>query len=302
MQNNFQKVLYYYGLIGENSSTKVKVTCPFHEDDRPSMLVDLESGRFYCFGCQVKGDEIDFIQQVEKCTRLEALQKLSHIISNPTFDQLKLFKQPEKTSKEWLKEAKLYFYTLPKPKWNRLTPAARYMKERGFKKQTLIENGLRENFNVPYSVIAPVLDQGDFKGYVCRAIYDCDRKYLYNKGFRRSTMLCGNYYKPWVVITEGYMDYLKLKQAGLKNCVAIFGWKATDYQISKLQTVTDSVISALDQTDTGEMGSRYLSEYFKVKRFRFPSGAKDVGDLDKWSMNKALADTFNNLKEDKIYG
>lgn len=296
MQNNFQKVLFYYGLIGNESSTKVKVKCPFHDDDKPSMLVDLEKERFYCFGCQVQGDEIDFIQEVEKCSRLKALQKLSSIISNPTFDSLKLFKQPERTNIEWLKEAKLYYYTLPKTKWKEDTPAFLYMKNRGFTRKTLIENGIRENFNIPYSIIAPVLDMGKFKGYVCRAIVDCDRKYLYNKGFRRATMLCGNYYKPWVIVTEGYMDYLKLRQAGIKNCVAIFGWKATDYQISKLQKVTDCIISALDQTDTGEAGTKYLSEYFKVKRFKFPGFAKDIGDLDKWSMNKALADTFKHIK------
>ena len=90
------------------------------------------------------------------------------------------------------------------------------------------------------------------------------------------------------------MDWLKLQQYGITNSVAILGWKISDAQISKIQQVTDKVISALDNTETGEKGTEYLKEYFDVKRFKFPSSLKDVGDLNKYQFNKCWLDTIKN--------
>lgn len=35
--------------------------CPFHEDRNPSLSVNPESGKFFCFGCQEKGDLFDLV-------------------------------------------------------------------------------------------------------------------------------------------------------------------------------------------------------------------------------------------------
>ena len=293
---DFAKVLYYYGLIGSNVYDKVKVICPFHEDYKPSMMIDLEKETFYCFGCGKRGNVVDFIREVEGCDNLKAMRKCASIINNKAVKHLNIFYQPKKSKKECLRLAKLYYYTLDQNTWKEGTPTCKYMLNRGFTPDTLIDCGVRENDNFPYGVVAPILDNNQFKGYVCRAIVDSDRKYLYNEGFRRATTLCGNYTRKWVLICEGYLDYLKFRQAGINNVVAILGWKATDYQISKLQRVTDCVISALDNTETGVKGTQYLEEFFDVVRFKFPGGAKDPGDLDKFQMRKALADTKRSIK------
>ena len=48
----------HYGLnVQRNGMT----LCPFHDDHVPSLKVDT---RFYCFGCQVKGDVIDFVSKL----------------------------------------------------------------------------------------------------------------------------------------------------------------------------------------------------------------------------------------------
>jgi DNA primase len=36
--------------------------CPFHADRNPSFFVDVDSERFVCFGCKVRGDVIDFVR------------------------------------------------------------------------------------------------------------------------------------------------------------------------------------------------------------------------------------------------
>jgi DNA primase len=40
--------------------------CPFHDDRSPSFFVDLDTQRFVCFGCKVRGDVIDFVRLHEQ--------------------------------------------------------------------------------------------------------------------------------------------------------------------------------------------------------------------------------------------
>ena len=41
---------------------KATALCPFHEDRRPSLSLDLERGLFHCFGCLAGGDLVCFVQ------------------------------------------------------------------------------------------------------------------------------------------------------------------------------------------------------------------------------------------------
>ena len=60
----------YYGLnVQRNGMT----LCPFHNDHAPSLKVDT---RFYCFGCQVKGDVIDFVGKLFQLSPYDAARKL----------------------------------------------------------------------------------------------------------------------------------------------------------------------------------------------------------------------------------
>lgn len=58
----------HYGLnVQRNGMT----LCPFHDDHAPSLKVDT---RFYCFGCQVKGDVIDFVSKLFGLSLIQAAQ------------------------------------------------------------------------------------------------------------------------------------------------------------------------------------------------------------------------------------
>ena len=158
-----------------------------------------------------------------------------------------------------------------------------YMKKRGFYASTLNFAGMKYTYNKNYPIIFPILDQNIFKGYVCRTtnkLIEKKRKYLYNKGFSRQTTLCGKHtlYKKLIVV-EGFLDRLKFIQYGYKNAVAIFGWKATDYQLQQMKN--KNIICATDNDDCGEKGYKYLkSIYPNTKRLIYPQGIKDAGDLD----------------------
>ena len=49
--------------------------CPFHDDRHPSMK--LNGDYFYCFGCGVKGDVIDFVARLFDLSTYEAAQRIT---------------------------------------------------------------------------------------------------------------------------------------------------------------------------------------------------------------------------------
>jgi DNA primase len=52
-----------------------KANCPFHDEKTPSFIVDDTKQRWHCFGsCNIGGDVIEFIKQIEKCEFIEALK------------------------------------------------------------------------------------------------------------------------------------------------------------------------------------------------------------------------------------
>ena len=62
----------HYGL---QVNRNVMCSCPFHEDQHPSMK--LNERYFYCFGCGATGDVIDFVARLFGLNSYEAAQKLS---------------------------------------------------------------------------------------------------------------------------------------------------------------------------------------------------------------------------------
>ena len=50
--------------------------CPFHEEAEGSFTVYADSQRWYCFGCGLGGDVLDFIRRAENLTLPEAIRRL----------------------------------------------------------------------------------------------------------------------------------------------------------------------------------------------------------------------------------
>ncbi|MGI9118801.1 MAG: DNA primase [Acidimicrobiales bacterium] len=55
--------------------------CPFHTERTPSFSVNGELGFFYCFGCQAKGDAIDFVRQTRQLDFVGAVESLAARVS-----------------------------------------------------------------------------------------------------------------------------------------------------------------------------------------------------------------------------
>ena len=50
--------------------------CPFHDEVEGSFTVYADTERFYCFGCGLGGDVLDFVQRAENLSLPEAIQRL----------------------------------------------------------------------------------------------------------------------------------------------------------------------------------------------------------------------------------
>ena len=311
---NFAKVLHYFGLY--EGPEKHKILCPFHEDINASMLIDVPQGNFFCFGCHAKGKAFDFVSYAfPDLNDFQKWRKLFEIIRSKKTEKIALKTKniAKKNSKYYFqkrREAKENYRKLGQVDWEYLykqkTTEAEYVSNRGYSPKALMENGVTVDGNNPqYSIIAPIKENGVFKGTVARTTIqevERKRKYLYNLGFKRSNALLGNYTAGWVFITEGFYDWLKLRQflhntEHYNNCVAILGWKATREQIAKIKSRTNNVVSVLDKTITGRRGTRLLSKHFNVVRFSFLTDVKDAGDLDKYTFNYGYRKTLSKIKQ-----
>lgn len=309
------KVLVYFGLMGPDvMSTEFNIVCPFHDDVNPSMHISLSDGSFFCFGCEAKGNALDFVQKVyPQITELQACILTEQILRSDEVKEIKVSyrKKRKQNSKQSIAEAKDYFYGLRETDWNNVNTkeaqkVLEYMKQRGFSARALNIARCRLNeYNVAYPFLFPILDNGKFMGWVGRTMNkytEKKRKYLYNDGFRKRDTLCGNYQEgKMVYICEGYMDYLSLRTRGkIKNVVAILGWHISDEQVRKLKEKNIKVvISALDNDDKGRKGTEYLKKFFKVIPFCYPSGVKDAGEMSAEQIKTAIGRTKKVYRESK---
>jgi DNA primase len=63
---DFPAILAHYGVTPPGASQKsFKVPCLFHDDDHPSLSINLAKQVFHCFGCGAEGDVIEFVRLAE---------------------------------------------------------------------------------------------------------------------------------------------------------------------------------------------------------------------------------------------
>lgn len=300
------KVLHYYGLL--EGSEQFKIICPFHKDLNPSMMINLELGTFFCFGCSVSGDAFKFVTLMEPdLDDLRACIKYYKIIRSKNRDNMPQIKKSSKRDKSnALAEASDYYYCLKSNDWSEPSQEKDYMISRGFSENALELAKAKINYNLSYPIIFPMLDNGTFKGWVCRTTnkyIQKKRKYLYNEGFSRKETIVGDYNSKVVVLVEGFMDKLKFNQFGLKHVGAILGWKISEKQIEKLRKAgVKIVISALDNDKCGKKGTLELMKHFKVVRFRFPKQVKDPGEITQQQFEKSYLKTKVNVRKVRING
>lgn len=301
------KVLTYYGYEPDVGAGECKIVCPFHGDVNPSMVASFGDGRFYCFGCCASGDAYDFVRMMnQEKSEVQCWSLYFRILSSRKVRKVKVSGAVRKRDASLDAMAWDYYHCLPQTDWGAemdedVSSVRSYLENRGFTARTLNGCGARYTYSDQYPVVFPMMDNGEFKGWVRRTTskeVEAKRKYLYNTGFSRETTLVGDYGSlPYVVVVEGYMDRLKMVQNGMRNVVALLGWKMTRAQEQKLKEAgVTTIISALDNDDCGRKGTEYLRTRFPaVHRFRYRKGVKDPGDMDAEMFWRMYARTMEEI-------
>lgn len=304
--NQFIAALKHYDIYQEDN--QYKIICPFHGDKNPSLQINKQTGFFYCYGCGLSGGAFELVKNYEpNLSPIEIYKKLHSFVKEGkgdiggrdvyTYTNLPYthsFVDSKVKYREGIKLAKDFYFNLPETNWYKLPeeaiPILRYMKHRGFTTSTLKKFGAKFTYNKNYPIVFPMYDNGIFRGYVMRTddpTVEDQRKYMYNKEFRRRITLPGDYKNSTVILVEGFLDMLKAKQYGIKYVAAVLGWKLTSEQFEKLKRCgVKTIICALDNDECGRKGYKYLKRicsvnHISVKRIRYPKSMKDMGDLNK---------------------
>jgi DNA primase len=170
-----------------------------------------------------------------------------------------------------------------------------YFISRNFHQDTLerfgVEDCVEKNEPMRYRAIIPVhCDEGKKIGFIARSIKDyITPKYLFSKNFKKSDYLY-NYHRAikksqqlsCIFVVEGQGDVWRLYEAGVYNCVGLFGKDISQQQKTKL--IRSGVTSLVILTDNDQAGreakikiQRDLNRTFNLK---FPRMLKkDIGDM-----------------------
>ena len=235
--------------------------CPFHDDSHPSMSVSSKLGIFHCFSCKAGGNAIKFIQDYEKISFPEAVEKLAGMY-NFALQYTGVKVQERSEEKKVLGILNAYYqsclYQNP--------TAVKYLYDRGLSDQSIRKFGLGyagasaqtirvlQNEEIPpqdalnagavkqneRGLYASFIERITFPiynhasklvGFGGRTISDNPAKYVNSPQcalFDKSKIFYAfdlakksAIAKKTLIITEGYMDVIMLHQAGIDNAVAV---------------------------------------------------------------------------------
>ena len=290
-------VMAGYGVQFKKSGRDYVALCPFHTEQTPSFHVTPEKGLFHCFGCEAKGNVIQFVAMKEGMGEREAAVKL--LTTVPGISQGNAL--PRKTEaaepKKILKPgdaanllqrvAGFHVKTLAKD------PAGlEYLKGRkladattlgtfqiGYSNGSLLNvlpkdadilDGLktlgvlkadgREHFEG--CVTVPIVDtQGNVCGIYGRRGTDAEPPHLYLPGPHRGVWNGGSAKTNQILlITEAILDGLALWQAGFRNVIALYGtngWTPDHEALFKSNPIRE-VFLCLDNDDGGRTSTEKL--------------------------------------------
>ena len=243
-----EMILAHYNITLRKSGQELRGRCPIHQGEGSDTFhVSLVKNIFNCFSgaCKAKGNVLDFVAAMEKCTVRDAALKLKEWFALPAGDPSKKQPEPKPELATKKKEPVAESAAANKPLTFRLRGidhAHPYIKERGIDPETA------ERFGIGYyggkgsmagRIVIPIENEkGELVAYAGRSIDGSEPKYKLPAGFHKSQGLFNlaavvNQGATWAVLVEGYFDCIRVAQARFP-CVALMGCTLSDEQESLL--------------------------------------------------------------------
>lgn len=301
---SLEDILRHYGLMGKFRRSKDELIglCPFHEETTGSFHASMTKNIFHCFGCQRKGDILDFVALTEGVDARQAafiIQEWFRVLSGAISRSEMPDPENQAVVSGGLDEAggenPLLAFRL-----RDLDPNHPYLVARGLEKETI------EYFGLGYCsrglmrgrVVIPIQNErGELVAYSGRYPGDPPKgqpKYLLPSGFRKSQVVFNLNRASEIakenglVVVEGFFDVLRVWQSGFHQVVAIMGSSLSERQRDLLVAAVgaDGKISLLlDQDDAGRAGVSQclegLSSQVFVKALAMPNEGDQPDFLSK---------------------
>lgn len=316
--------------------TNYKACCPFHAEKTPSFVVSQNKQIYHCFGCHASGDAIKFVQEHEKASYQEAIEKLANLYN------FKLEYTTQTTKRSDVLEKLNEYY---KKCLDNNAEAKKYILDRGIFESSIEKFELgyapsspaqlefaKKSF-LPYSeavecgafgdeggrtyarlverISFPIKNQnGKVIGFGGRTISNHPAKYLNSPQtnlFNKSKVFYGiNVAKDAInkqkqmIICEGYMDVVMLHQAGFHNAVAVLGTALTKDHLPTIKKAEAKVILAFDTDGAGInaaiKSARLLIEHGVDGGVAIFDKGLDPADMVKGGKIEEIASIFRKTK------
>jgi DNA primase len=290
-------------------------TCPYHDENTPSLAFNIKTGVFYCHGCKEAGTFEKLLADYTGMSRVDAKQEL---LSLETADNLidELNDSIEELDREEVKKELKYlsiksFHKIYKPL--ELCPKSwQYVVDRGFKPNTIREFDFRyggKSGRWAERVIIPIYNEGgkllSFTGRTL--IKGKNPKYKNVKGRSNLRALYGlnnllvkyNIGKskfPYLMVEEGTLDASYLQQFGILAVSTTGTNELKPHQVYLLKRYADMVVLNYDGDRAGdkafEINRGLLTKYLPVVELKIPGG-KDPNDLRPSEVQKVYKEYLN---------
>ena len=297
------QVLDRYGVKLKRIGKELCGPCPIHQGDGTrSFHANTEKNAFHCFSCQAKGNVLDFVAAMEKCSVRDAALKLQGCFQTTATRELPAAAQKPTTGSQPAREEAGERGAPNKPLGFRLKGIDHrypYLAQRGIDPETA------EYFGVGFfagkgsmsgKIVIPIENEaGELVAYAGRSIDGSEPKYKLPAGFKKGQVLY-NLARALeedstgvVVLVEGFFDCMKVVQAE-HVCVALMGCSLSDEQEAQLLAHFRQVIVMLDGDVAGrtaalEIAGRLVRKMW-VRMAGVPQGkqpdqlsVREIGDL-----------------------
>lgn len=318
MATDIVSVIAGYGVQFKKAGRDYVALCPFHTEQTPSFHVTPEKGLFHCFGCEARGNVIQFVAMKEGIGEREAAVSLrTATMPNKPLPQStppKKILKPGEAAGLLQRVVNFYVKTLGKDpagldylKSRKLAEAATLGTfQIGYSNGSLLNvlprdadilDGLkmlgvlkadgREHFEG--CVTVPLFDTaGNITGIYGRRVTDAEPQHLYLPGPHRGVWNGGSAKtNQTLLVTEAILDGLALWQAGFRNVIALYGtngWTPDHEALFKSNPIRE-VFLCLDNDDAGRTGTERLKTEIlpplvkAVHVVQWPEGVKDAADF-----------------------
>jgi DNA primase len=260
-----EQVLGRYGVKLKRSGKELRGRCPVHNGEGTDTFhANTDKNAFHCFSCNAKGNVLDLVAAIEKCSVRDAALRLKDWFSLPmpahcNAPSATPAKDAQLATKEIAEDRgqpnKPLNFTL-----KGIDHAHPYLAERGIDKETAAYFGVgffSGKGSMAGRIVIPIENErGELVAYAGRSIDGTEPKYKLPAGFKKSQVLfnlCRALEEDStgpVVLVEGFFDCMKVTQAE-HVCVALMGCSLSKEQETQLVAHFRQVVIMLDGDEAG---------------------------------------------------